>query len=133
MQLKTSDLYVANSSFEFECSGTLNSLVSGSDFSSNPIFGIMVGDNYNSEAGLLGYTTIGIDQPPYNQMLVWTYKLVATHVTTEATSLDFKVPVQCGSPYLAYWNWPFSAWSIPKFPWTARAKNGCNRRTCLVR
>ena len=80
--IPTSDLYAANSSFEFECSGTLNSLVSGSDFSSNPIFGIMVGDNYSSEAGLLGYTSIGIVQPQYNQLLVWTYKLVATHVAS---------------------------------------------------
>ena len=49
------------------------------------------------------------------------------------TSRDFKVQVQCGSPYLAYWNWPFPARSMPGFPWSARAESGYNRRTCLIR
>ncbi len=41
--------------------------------------------------------------------------------------------LQCGSPYLAYWNWPFSAGSMPRFPSSARAENGCNRRVWLIR
>jgi hypothetical protein len=40
--------------------------------------------------------------------------------------------IQCGSPYLAYWNWPFSAGSMPRFPSSARAENGCNRRVWLI-
>ena len=40
--------------------------------------------------------------------------------------------LQCGSPYLAYWNWPFSAGSMPRFPSSARAENGCNRRVWLI-
>ena len=39
--------------------------------------------------------------------------------------------LQCGSPYLAYWKWPFSAGSIPRFPWSVGAENGWNRRVCL--
>ena len=39
--------------------------------------------------------------------------------------------LQCGSPYLAYWKWPFSAGSIPRFPSSVGAENGCNRRVCL--
>ena len=38
----------------------------------------------------------------------------------------------CGSPYLAYWNWPFSAGSMPRFPSSAGAENGCNRRVYLI-
>ena len=34
--------------------------------------------------------------------------------------------------YLAYWNWPFSAGSMPRFPSSARAENGCNRRVWLI-
>ena len=41
--------------------------------------------------------------------------------------------IQCGSPYLAYWKWPFSARSIPSFPWSVGAENGWNRRVCLSR
>ncbi len=32
-----------------------------------------------------------------------------------------------------YWNWPFSAGSMPRFPSSARAENGCNRRAWLIR
>ena len=39
--------------------------------------------------------------------------------------------LQCGSPYLADWKWPFSAGSIPRFPWSVGAENGWNRRVCL--
>jgi len=78
--IPTSDLYAENSSFEFECSGTLRSNVSGTDNSSTVVFGIMVGDNYATAANLLGDTVVGLEGPLYNQNLVWTYKLVATHV-----------------------------------------------------
>ena len=80
--IPTSDLYAANSSFEFECSGTIRSLVTGTDNTSRPIFGIMVGDNYATSANLLGYTVNAIDGSAFNQTLVWTYKLVATHVAS---------------------------------------------------
>jgi hypothetical protein len=44
--------------------------------------------------------------------------------------------LQCGSPYLAYWNWPlrrpFSAGSMPRFPSSVGAENGCNRRVYLL-
>jgi hypothetical protein len=75
--IPTSDLYAANSSFEFECSGTLLSQVAGTDNISRPTFGIIVGDSLSN---ILGYTGLGIDGLLYNQQLVWVYKLVATHV-----------------------------------------------------
>ena len=82
--IPTSDLYAANSSFEFECSGTLQSQVGGTDNISRPSFSIMVGDNFDeyTSAGQLGYTVLGIDGLLFNQPLVWTYKLVATHVAS---------------------------------------------------
>jgi hypothetical protein len=82
--IPTSALYAANSSFEFECSGTLESEVAGTDNTSRPIFGIMVGDNFNQDTstGLLGYTVLGLDGALFSQTLVWTYKLVATHVAS---------------------------------------------------
>ena len=82
--IPTSDLYAANSSFEFECSGTLQSQVGGTDNISRPTFSIMVGDNFDeyTSAGQLGYIGIGIDGLLFNQPLVWTYKLVATHVAS---------------------------------------------------
>ena len=82
--IPTSDLYAANSSFEFECSGTLQSQVSGTDNISRPSFSIMVGDDYDdlTSNGQLGYTVLGIDGLLFNQPLVWTYKLVATHVAS---------------------------------------------------
>ena len=82
--ISTSDLYAANSSFKFECSGTLESEVTGTDNTSRPIFGIMVGDNFNQDTstGLLGYTVLGLDGTVFSQTLVWTYKLVATHVAS---------------------------------------------------
>ena len=82
--IPTSDLYAANSSFEFECSGTLRSEVFGTDQISRPVFGIMVGDNYDeyTTTGLLGYTVLGIEGGLYDQPLVWVYKLVATHVAS---------------------------------------------------
>ena len=82
--IPTSDLYAANSSFEFECSGTLESEVTGTDNTSRPIFGIMVGDDYNQDTspGLLGYTVLGLDGSVFSQTLVWTYRLVATHVAS---------------------------------------------------
>jgi hypothetical protein len=80
----TSDIYAANSSFKFECSGTLESDVTGTDNTSRPIFGIMVGDDFNQDTstGLLGYTVLGLDGSVFSQTLVWTYKLVATHVAS---------------------------------------------------
>ena len=44
----------------------------------------MVGDNYDDDTatGQLGYTVLGIDGLLFNQPLVWTYKLVATHVAS---------------------------------------------------
>ena len=82
--IPTSDLYAANSSFEFECSGTLQSQVGGTDNISRPSFSIMVGDDYDdlTSNGQLGYTVLGIDGLLFNQPLVWTYKLVATHVAS---------------------------------------------------
>ena len=82
--IPTSDLYAANSSFEFECSGTLQSQVSGTDNISRPSFSIMVGDDYDdlTSNGQLGYIGCGIDGILFNQQLVWTYKLVATHVAS---------------------------------------------------
>ena len=82
--IPTSDLYAANSSFEFECSGTLQSEVGGTDNISRPSFSIMVGDDYDdlTSNGQLGYTVLGIDGLLFNQPLVWTYKLVATHVAS---------------------------------------------------
>ena len=82
--IPTLDLYAANSSFKFECSGTLESEVTGTDNTSRPIFGIMVGDNFNQDTstGLLGYTVLGLDGSVFSQTLVWTYKLVATHVAS---------------------------------------------------
>ena len=82
--IPTSDLYAANSSFKFECSGTLESEVTGTDNTSRPIFGIMVGDDYNQDTspGLLGYTVLGLDGSVFSQTLVWTYRLVATHVAS---------------------------------------------------
>ena len=82
--IPTSDLYAANSSFEFECSGTLQSQVGGTDNISRPTFSIMVGDNFDDDTstGQLGYIGIGIDGLLFNQPLVWTYKLVATHVAS---------------------------------------------------
>ena len=82
--IPTADLYAANSSFQFECSGTLESDVTGTDNTSRPIFGIMVGDNFNQDTstGLLGYTVLGLDGTVFSQTLVWTYKLVATHVAS---------------------------------------------------
>lgn len=50
-----------------------------------------------------------------------------------AAALKLRIRLQCGSPYLAYWNWPFSAGSMPRFPSSARAENGCNRRVWLIR
>jgi hypothetical protein len=83
--IPTSDLYAVNSSFKFECSGTLESDVTGTDNTSRPIFGIMVGDNFNqnTSTGLLGYTILGLDGILFSQTLVWTYKLVATHVASD--------------------------------------------------
>jgi len=80
-RISTSDLYAANSSFEFECSGTLLSTVVGTvtDFTSRPVFGIMVGD---SVSNILGSTFLEIGMPLYEQPLVWVYKLVATHVAS---------------------------------------------------
>ena len=85
--IPTSDLYAANSSFEFECSGTLRSLVTGTDNTSRPIFGVMVGDNYTTypTSNLLGYTVLGLDGTVFKPELVWTYKLVATHVASATT------------------------------------------------
>jgi hypothetical protein len=82
--IPTSDLYAANSSFEFECSGTLQSQVAGTDNISRPSFSIMVGDNFDDDTstGQLGYIVCGIDGLLFNQPLVWTYKLVATHVAS---------------------------------------------------
>ena len=73
--IPTTDLYSANSSFEFEFSGTLKSNIPGS---TTLIFGIMVGDNYGSITGVLGYTLMPIDVALVGTVLVWTYKLVAT-------------------------------------------------------
>jgi hypothetical protein len=82
--IPTSDLYAENSSFEFECSGTLRSTVTGTDNTSRPIFGVMVGDIYTTypTSNLLGYTVLGLDGTVFNQNLVWTYKLVATRVAS---------------------------------------------------
>jgi hypothetical protein len=82
--IPTSDLYAANSSFEFECSGTLRSEVGGTDNISRPSFSIMVGDDYDeyTSPGQLGYTVLGIDGLLFDQPLVWTYKLVATRVAS---------------------------------------------------
>jgi hypothetical protein len=42
------------------------------------IFGIMVGDNYGSTNGVIGYTLMQIDVSLVSATLVWIYKLVAT-------------------------------------------------------
>jgi hypothetical protein len=82
--IPTSDLYAPNSSFEFECSGTLLSDVAGTDNTSRPSFSIMVGDDYDdlTSNGQLGYTVLGINGLLFYEPLVWTYKLVATRVAS---------------------------------------------------
>jgi hypothetical protein len=43
----------------------------------------MIGDDYTTAANVLGYTAINIDNALFSpQELVWTYKLVATHVAS---------------------------------------------------